>query len=60
MDLMLRLEARLKLREHYSQAGADPLYRAWSWMSQEAFLEYFRNRVEIAMWAYDTGRLLDG
>ncbi len=48
MDLMLRLEARLKLREHFSHAGADPLYRAWSWMSQEAFLDYFRNRVEIA------------
>lgn len=49
MDLLRRLDAKYKLREHYSgHAGADPLYRVWGWMSQESFLDYFRNRVEIS------------
>lgn len=47
MELLRKLDGRLKLREHYSQASLDPLYRVWSWTSQESFLEFFRNRVEL-------------
>ncbi|MBQ0959948.1 capsular biosynthesis protein [Ideonella sp. 4Y11] len=47
MDLLNKLDARLKLREHYSRSGLDPIYRVWSWTTQESFLEFYRNRVEI-------------
>ncbi|MBQ0943100.1 capsular biosynthesis protein [Ideonella sp. 4Y16] len=47
MDLLNKLDARLKLREHYSHSGLDPIYRVWSWTTQESFLDFYRNRVEI-------------
>ncbi|MBN8489550.1 MAG: capsular biosynthesis protein [Burkholderiales bacterium] len=47
MDLLNKLDARLKLREHFSRSGLDPVYRVWDWTTQEAFLEFFRARVEI-------------
>jgi len=48
MDLLNKLDAQLKIREHFSHSGLDPIYRVWGWTSQEAYLEYFRNRVEIS------------
>lgn len=47
MDLLNKLDAQLKLREHFGRSGLDPVYRVWGGTSQEDFLEYFRNRVEI-------------
>lgn len=47
MDLLLKLDSQLKLRDHYGDAGLDPVYKLWSWSSRESFLDYFRNRVEI-------------
>ena len=47
MDLLQKLDARLKLREHYSHSGLDPLYRVWGWTTQEDLLEFFRSRVEL-------------
>ena len=47
LDLLNKLDGRLKLREHYAHARLDPIYRVWPWTTQETFLDYFRNRVEL-------------
>lgn len=46
-DLLERLEAKLKLREHFGKSDADFLYRLSDKASREEFLDYFRNRVEL-------------
>ena len=48
MDLLDKLDARLKVREHFSHAGIDPVYRVWSWTKREDFLEFFRSRVQLS------------
>jgi capsular polysaccharide transport system permease protein len=47
--LLLRLDAELKLRQHYESAHTDLLHRLWPDASQEQLLEYWRRRVEIAL-----------
>ncbi len=47
LDLLNRLDARLKLRDHYEAERKDFLFRLWRGTSQERFLEYYRNRVEV-------------
>jgi capsular polysaccharide transport system permease protein len=47
LDLLRRLDAKLKLREHYQAEKSDFLFRLYGNASQESFLDYYRNRVEI-------------
>ena len=47
LDLLHRLDARLKLREHYQSEKSDFLFRLYGNASQETFLDYYRSRVEI-------------
>jgi capsular polysaccharide transport system permease protein len=46
-DLLLRLDAKLKLREHFSDAGADLPYRLGANASLERFVGYYRSRVNV-------------
>jgi len=46
-DLLLRLEQRLKLREHFGSAGADLPYRLRPGESLEDFVRYYRARVQV-------------
>lgn len=47
LDLLLRLDQRLKLREHFQKPMADPLYSLPAGADQESFHDYYRNRVEV-------------
>jgi capsular polysaccharide transport system permease protein len=47
--LLLRLDAELKLRQHYESARTDLLHRLWPDASQEELLAYWRRRVEISL-----------
>lgn len=50
LDLLKRLDEELHVREHFAnQAGRDPFYRLYDFFSQERFLDYYRNRVELLM-----------
>ena len=40
-DMLEKMDAKLKLREHYAIPMTDPFYRLWSWSSREQFLDYF-------------------
>jgi capsular polysaccharide transport system permease protein len=46
-DLLLRLDAKLKLREHFNAAGADLPYRLGADDSLERFVNYYRARVNV-------------
>jgi len=47
-DMADKMDAKLKLREHYATPVSDPFYRLWSWMSHEQFVDYYRNRIELS------------
>ena len=47
LELLNRLDARLKLREHYQAEKRDVLFRLPADSDQESFLDYYRNRVEV-------------
>jgi len=48
VDMLRKLDAALKLREHYADASRDPLSRIWSTDgSIESFHEYFLSRVSV-------------
>jgi capsular polysaccharide transport system permease protein len=47
LALLKRLDERLKLREHYQAERSDPVFRLYRGASQEGFLDYYRNRVEL-------------
>lgn len=48
LDMLKLLDERLHVRQHFAQrAGHDPFYRLYDFYSQERFLEYYRNRVEL-------------
>jgi capsular polysaccharide transport system permease protein len=49
LGLLLRLETRLKLREHYQAPKSDPIYRLWADSPREDFLEYYRKRVTVSL-----------
>jgi capsular polysaccharide transport system permease protein len=46
-DLILRLDQRLQLRQHFAGAGADLPFRLFGRTSQEDFIDYMRERVEV-------------
>ena len=49
LGLLLRLDQRLKLREHYQAPTWDPIYRLWASSPQEDFLDYYRSRVSVSL-----------
>lgn len=48
MDMLKRLDARLKLREHYTSPSLDVVFRLPASASDEDFLAYFIARLEVA------------
>ncbi|MBK6863103.1 MAG: capsular biosynthesis protein [Ideonella sp.] len=49
LGLLKKLDERLGVRAHYEAQLRDPLFRLWSWASQEYFLDYFRSRVTVTV-----------
>lgn len=49
MSLLRKLDEQLGLRAHYEAQLRDPLFRLWSWASQEYFLDYYRSRVSVTI-----------
>ncbi|HMN78082.1 MAG TPA: capsular biosynthesis protein [Burkholderiaceae bacterium] len=47
LALLQVLDAKLDLRKHYGAEKLDVFSRLWADSSQERFLEYFRNRVDV-------------
>lgn len=47
LDMLRHLDAKFKLREAYESRKIDPLFRLYGDTSQEWFLRYYRNRVEV-------------
>lgn len=53
-DMLRKLDAKLHLRQHYSDWHRDPLSRLWSATTPiEPFEDYFQNRVRIDYDDYD-------
>lgn len=48
LDMLKILDQRLALRTAYETQKRDPFFRLYSWMSQEWYLWYYRNRIAIA------------
>lgn len=49
LGLLQQLDSKLKLRDHYAAQKLDLVARLWGGASQETFLDYYRNRVEVSM-----------
>jgi len=49
LALLELLDAKLDLRKHYEAEKLDLFTRLWGGASQESFLAYFRNRVEVTV-----------
>ena len=47
LDMLKHLDATFRLREAYESRKTDPLFRLYGGTSQEWFLRYYRNRVEV-------------
>lgn len=47
LDMLKYLDAKLDLRRAYGAEKLDLIYRLWGGTSQEWFLTYYRNRVEV-------------
>ena len=47
LDMLKHLDAKFKLREAYDSKKIDPLFRLYAGTSQEWFLRYYRDRVEV-------------
>jgi capsular polysaccharide transport system permease protein len=48
VDMLLKLDEKLGLREHYSDRRRDPISRMWSIdLSQEWFHRYYQSRVSV-------------
>jgi capsular polysaccharide transport system permease protein len=47
LDMLNHLESKLNLRAAYGDEKIDLAYRLWGSTSQEWFLRYYRNRVEV-------------
>lgn len=47
LALLQKLDAELNIREHFATAHTDLLHRVLRGSSQEAFLRYFRSRVQV-------------
>ncbi|MCB2020956.1 MAG: capsular biosynthesis protein [Burkholderiaceae bacterium] len=49
LALLKDLDAKLDLRKHYEAEKLDGFARLWGGASQERFLDYFRNRVDVTV-----------
>lgn len=49
LSLLKTLDTKLGLRKHYEAQKLDVATRLWGGASQEAFLDYYRSRVEVSM-----------
>lgn len=49
LDMLKYLDTKFDLRQHYGSMKLDPFYRLYSGVSQEWFLWYYRNRVEVVL-----------
>lgn len=49
LGLLQQLDTKLKLRGHYEAQKLDLFARLWGNASQEVFLDYYRNRVDVSM-----------
>lgn len=49
LALLKLLDDKLDLRKHYEAEKLDAFARLWGGASQERFLDYFRNRVEVTV-----------
>ncbi|MDD2782021.1 capsule biosynthesis protein [Sulfuricurvum sp.] len=47
LDMIKKLDEKIALRKAYEAQKRDPFYRLYSWMPQELYQWYYRNRVEI-------------
>ncbi|HMY52076.1 MAG TPA: hypothetical protein PK671_03955 [Candidatus Obscuribacter sp.] len=47
LDMLKHLDAKFDLRKAYAKPLLDPIYRLFPRVSQEWFLWYYRNRVEV-------------
>lgn len=47
LDMLKKLDEKLAVRKAYESQTRDPFFRLYSWMSQEWYLWYYRNRVEV-------------
>lgn len=47
LALLQKLDAELKIREHFATTHWDLLHRVWRGSSQEDFLRYYRSRVQV-------------
>ena len=47
LDMLKILDQKLAIRQAYASQTRDPFYRLYDWMSQEWYLQYYRNRVEV-------------
>lgn len=47
LDMLKILDEKLAIRKAYASQTTDPFFRLYSWMSQEWYLQYYRNRVEV-------------
>ena len=48
LGLLQKLDPELKIREHFAASGMDLLHRVWQGSSQEHFLQYFRDRIQVS------------
>jgi capsular polysaccharide transport system permease protein len=47
MDMLLKLDKRLNLRQHYSRPGRDPFAHLAKDANNEEFLDYFQSRLNV-------------
>lgn len=47
LDMLKILDNKLNVRAAYETQKSDPFFRLYGWMSQEWYLWYYRNRVEV-------------
>ena len=47
LALLHKLDAEMKIREHFATSNLDLLHRVWRGSSQEDFVRYFRSRVQV-------------
>ena len=48
LDMLKILDKKINLRTLYEAQKNDPFFRLYDWMTQEQFLWYYRNRVEVS------------
>jgi capsular polysaccharide transport system permease protein len=47
LDMLKILEKKIDIKKLYQSQTIDPFYKLYGWMSQEGYLWYYQNRVEL-------------